>query len=124
MPERERRPKAPHHNQHNSKASARPGRGGVCYYRLRGFTLDEARRALTPGLRRVHAVSKLGQTVEVTILQIDPEKHRIGLSMAASERAEEAANAEHGRAATQAPAKLGTFGDLLAKASEKNKKKR
>ncbi len=68
-------------------------------------------------------VVKLGEAVSVTILQIDPEKRRIGLSMTAGERAEESANAEHGRAMTAAPAKLGTFGDLLAKAQDKQKKR-
>jgi small subunit ribosomal protein S1 len=67
-------------------------------------------------------VVKLGEAVEVTILQIDPEKRRIGLSMGAKERMEEADNAEHGRTMTAAPAKLGTFADLLAKAQDKKKR--
>ena len=66
-------------------------------------------------------VVKLGQEVEVTVLAIDPEKRRLSLSMAASARAEEAAAAEEGRAIVQAqaPAKLGTFADLLAKKPKK-----
>lgn len=66
-------------------------------------------------------VVKLGQDVEVTILAVDADKHRIGLSMAASGRAEEVAAVEHGRAMQRAPQSLGTFGDLLAKATSKKK---
>jgi hypothetical protein len=42
--------------------------------------------------------------------------------MGAKERMEEADNAEHGRTMTAAPAKLGTFADLLAKAQDKKKR--
>jgi len=68
-------------------------------------------------------VVKLGEQIEATVLALDPERHRISLSMAASARSEEAQNAAEGRAAAQAPAKLGTFGDLLAKAQNKEPKK-
>jgi small subunit ribosomal protein S1 len=62
-------------------------------------------------------VLELGQSVSATILQIDPEKRRIGLSLAAGARAEEAAQLEEARtiAAKAAPQKLGTFADLLNK---------
>lgn len=70
-------------------------------------------------------VVKAGDEVEAVILQIDPEKHRIGLSMAASHQAEEQANvAEHGRKQVASSAKLGTFGDLLAKATQGEKAKK
>jgi small subunit ribosomal protein S1 len=66
-------------------------------------------------------VLKVGQTVETTILALDAEKRRISLSVAAGERAAEAAELEEARAiAPKAPKTLGTFGDLLNKA--KNKK--
>lgn len=65
-------------------------------------------------------VVKVGDDVEVTVLAIDPDKRRLSLSMGAKERAEEAAAAEHGRVMAQAPAKLGTLGDLLAKATKKS----
>jgi small subunit ribosomal protein S1 len=57
-------------------------------------------------------VVAVGQEVEAVILQIDPEKRRIGLSMSASKdgTAEDVASAT-----PQAPQKLGTFGDLLSK---------
>jgi small subunit ribosomal protein S1 len=61
-------------------------------------------------------VLKIGQAVEATVVAIDVDKRRLGLSLAAGGRAEEAAAVEHGRAMAQAPAKLGTLGDLLAKA--------
>ena len=68
-------------------------------------------------------VVKVGEQVEVTVLGVDFEKRRISLSMGASARTEEAQAAEHGRQMTQAPQKLGTFGDLLARASQKKDKK-
>ncbi|MBA3500265.1 MAG: S1 RNA-binding domain-containing protein, partial [Deltaproteobacteria bacterium] len=58
-------------------------------------------------------VVAVGQEVEAVILQIDPEKRRIGLSMSASNdsgTAEDVASAK-----PQTPHKLGTFGDLLSK---------
>ena len=57
-------------------------------------------------------VVSVGQEVEAVVLQIDTEKRRIGLSMAASKdgTAEDVASAK-----PQAPQKLGTFGDLLSK---------
>jgi small subunit ribosomal protein S1 len=67
-------------------------------------------------------VVKVGQTVEVTVLGVDPEKRRVSLSIAAGARAEEAAQTEQARAMMQqAPAKLGTLGDLLAKARQPKK---
>jgi small subunit ribosomal protein S1 len=69
-------------------------------------------------------VVKLGQEIEATVLSLDAEKRRLSLSLSAGARAEEAANAAEGRAAvSQAPQKLGTFGDLLAKAQQKKDKK-
>jgi len=57
-----------------------------------------------------------GQTVEVTILAIDPDKRRLGLSMAAAERAAEQEQLDEARAALPAaPAKLGTLADLFKK---------
>lgn len=59
-------------------------------------------------------VVSIGQEVEAVILNVDAEKRRIGLSMAASTdgSAEEVAAAVKAHAA---PSKLGTFGDLLQK---------
>ena len=59
-----------------------------------------------------------GQEVEVSILRIDTDERKIALSMAASEdgTAAEVAEAVKSQAA---PAKLGTFGDLLAKFNKK-----
>jgi len=59
---------------------------------------------------------KKGEEVEAVVLSIDPEKRRLSLSMGASKDG----TAEDVAAAPSAPAKLGTFGDLLNKA--KNKK--
>jgi small subunit ribosomal protein S1 len=57
---------------------------------------------------------KVGQEVEVEILAIDPEKRRLSLSMGAAERSAEREQLDEARAmAPQAPAKLGTFADLL-----------
>jgi small subunit ribosomal protein S1 len=68
-------------------------------------------------------VVKVGQEVEVSVLGVDLEKRRVSLSMGATARTEEAQAAEHGRQMKQAPQKLGTFGDLLAKAGQKKDKK-
>jgi small subunit ribosomal protein S1 len=68
-------------------------------------------------------VVKLGQAVEVTVLGVDPDKRRLSLSIAAGARAEEAAVAAEARAMIpQAPARLGTLGDLLAKARDKKQR--
>lgn len=58
-------------------------------------------------------VVQIGQDVEAVVLAIDPEKHRIGLSLAASGdgTAEEVAEARK----ANAPARFGTFADLLKK---------
>jgi small subunit ribosomal protein S1 len=61
-------------------------------------------------------VVKSGQDVEVTILSIDPDKRRLSLSMAAAARAAENDVLTEARAAMPAaPARLGTFADLLKK---------
>ena len=54
-----------------------------------------------------------GQDVEAVVLSIDHERHRIGLSMAASSdgNAEDVAEARK----ANAPARFGTFADLLKK---------
>jgi small subunit ribosomal protein S1 len=58
-----------------------------------------------------------GQEVEVSVLRIDTDERKIALSMASSDgTAEEVAEAVKSQAA---PAKLGTFGDLLAKFNKK-----
>jgi small subunit ribosomal protein S1 len=60
-------------------------------------------------------VVQVGATIEATVLAIDVDKRRLSLSMAASARAAEARDAEEGRALVQAPARLGTLGDLFAR---------
>lgn len=61
-------------------------------------------------------VVAVGQQVEVTVLQIDPEKRRIGLSMAAAaQQAEQADLAEARASITPAPSRLGTLADLFNK---------
>ena len=67
-------------------------------------------------------VVAVGQQVEVTILSIDPDKRRVALSMAEAAKAAEQADLVEARAAApQAPKKLGTFADLLAKSQQKKK---
>jgi len=65
-------------------------------------------------------VVAVGQEVEAAIVSLDPDKRRIGLSLAAAARdqasAADAAAVAHAQA--QAPARLGTFADLLAKAKK------
>jgi small subunit ribosomal protein S1 len=58
-------------------------------------------------------VVEIGQDVEASILTIDHERHRIGLSLAASNdgNAEDVAEAKK----ANAPARFGTFADLLKK---------
>lgn len=59
---------------------------------------------------------EVGQAVEVEILAIDPEKHRLSLSMGAAARSVEREELAEARAAMPAaPARLGTFADLLKK---------
>ncbi|HEY4240192.1 MAG TPA: S1 RNA-binding domain-containing protein, partial [Kofleriaceae bacterium] len=59
----------------------------------------------------------VGQEVEATVLQVDPERRRVSLSMGQSN---DGASAEDLAAAKPHPnAKLGTFGDLLAKFQKK-----
>src|SRR5512140_1214362 len=70
---------------------------------------------LAPGRRINHPkeVVSIGQEIEAVVLTIDHERRRIGLSMASSTdgNAEDVAEA----AKTHAPAKFGTFADLLKK---------
>jgi small subunit ribosomal protein S1 len=56
----------------------------------------------------------VGQEVEATILAIDPERHRLSLSLANS-TANTATHEELAQETKRAPDKLGTFGDLLSK---------
>jgi small subunit ribosomal protein S1 len=64
----------------------------------------------------------VGQSVEVEILAIDPDKRRLSLSMGAAERSVEREELEEARASVPAaPARLGTFADLLANAKQKKK---
>jgi small subunit ribosomal protein S1 len=58
-------------------------------------------------------VVSVGQEVEAVVLSVDPEKRRIALSMAASADGTAADVAEAAR--SNAPAKFGTFADLLKK---------
>lgn len=61
-------------------------------------------------------VVAIGQQVEVTILAIDLDKHRLSLSIAGAARDAEAADLVEARAAVPAaPKRLGTFADLFAK---------
>jgi small subunit ribosomal protein S1 len=55
-------------------------------------------------------VVAIGQTVEATVVAIDHERRRLGLSLAASK---DASPDEIASAAPRAPQKLGTLGDLL-----------
>lgn len=65
-------------------------------------------------------VVEVGQEVDATILQLDPERRRIGLSLAAAS-ANEAGAAEVAEVTrtSASSSKLGTFGDLLAKITAK-----
>ena len=56
-------------------------------------------------------VVAVGQQIEASVLSIDHEKRRLSLSMAASHDA----SADEVAAATKAPQKLGTLGDLLSR---------
>jgi ribosomal protein S1 len=61
-------------------------------------------------------VVSVGQDVEAVVLSVDHERHRIGLSMAASADGNAEDVAEAAKAAkAAAPAKFGTFADLLKK---------
>jgi small subunit ribosomal protein S1 len=57
-------------------------------------------------------VVAIGQTVEATVVSIDHERRRLGLSLAASK---DASPEDIAQAAPRAPQKLGTLGDLLQK---------
>jgi len=58
----------------------------------------------------------VGQQVEVSVLQLDPEKRRIGLSIAgALQQAEQNDLAEARASIEPAPSRLGTFADLFKK---------
>ena len=63
--------------------------------------------------RRIHhpkEVVSVGQQVEATVVSIDHERRRLGLSLAASK---DASPDEIAQVAPRAPQKLGTLGDLL-----------
>jgi small subunit ribosomal protein S1 len=63
-------------------------------------------------------VVSVGQEVEATVLQVDHDRRRIGLSLAANEN--DATAADVAAVTKAAPTKhLGTFGDLLAKFQKK-----
>ena len=71
-------------------------------------------------------VVSVGDTVDVTIVSVDPEKRRIGLSMVErTKQARDAADAEARRdteehlAKANAPSSLGTLGDLLTKSRDR-----
>jgi small subunit ribosomal protein S1 len=59
-------------------------------------------------------VVSVGQAVEAVVLGVDSEKRRLSLSLAA-EKAATAEDVAESAKAHQAPAKLGTFGDLFKK---------
>ena len=63
-------------------------------------------------------VLAVGQEIEAVVLQIDKERHRIGLGMASSDDASREDVAEVAKA-QQTPHRLGTFGDLLQKLQPK-----
>jgi small subunit ribosomal protein S1 len=69
-------------------------------------------------IRHPRDVVKVGQQVEVVVLGVDTEKHRISLSMNAA-----TVDGDDPTPVPPAPQKLGTFGDLLAKAGSKKQKK-
>jgi small subunit ribosomal protein S1 len=86
-----------------------------------------SRLALGQRVSHPRQVVSIGQTVEVTIVEIDPAKRRIGLSMVArAKQAKEAAEVEERRDTEQVLAQstearsLGTLGDLLAKSKRKS----
>jgi small subunit ribosomal protein S1 len=86
-----------------------------------------SRMALDRRIAHPRQIVSVGDEVEVTVVEIDPDKRRIGLSMVESaKRAKDTAEAEERReteahlAKPDARQTLGTFADLLAK-SRKNR---
>jgi small subunit ribosomal protein S1 len=73
-------------------------------------------------VRHAKELVKAGDTVDVVVAQVEPERRRIGLETGgkADERAIE--QEARGIAAAQAPRTLGTFGDLLKKAQQPKKR--
>ena len=61
----------------------------------------------------------VGQAVEATVIAVDHERRRISLSLGASNDGASAEDVAAMRAAPSSSAKLGTFGDLLAKFKKK-----
>jgi small subunit ribosomal protein S1 len=78
---------------------------------------------LDKGSRRVRhpkdAVS-VGQTLQVTVLGVDLERHRISLGMSDESEEKESAEKEGGGGAK--PAKFGTFADLVSSVTKDKKK--
>jgi small subunit ribosomal protein S1 len=86
-----------------------------------------SRLALGQRVSHPRQVVSIGQTVEVTIVEVDPVKRRIGLSMVErAKQAKDAAEAEERRDTEQVLARssesrsLGTLADLLAKSKRKS----
>jgi small subunit ribosomal protein S1 len=84
-----------------------------------------SRLALDRRLSHPRQVVAIGDAVEVTVVELDPAKRRIGLSMVErAKQAKDAADAEERRdteqmlARSEEKASLGTFADLLAKSSK------
>jgi small subunit ribosomal protein S1 len=84
-----------------------------------------SRLALDRRVSHPRQVVAIGDRVEVTVVEVDPAKRRIGLSMVERARhAKEAADAEERRHTEQVLAesgtspRLGTIGDLLSRASK------
>jgi small subunit ribosomal protein S1 len=81
-----------------------------------------SRMALDRRVAHPRQIVSIGDALDVTIVEVDPAKRRIGLSMVEqARRAEQAAEAEERReteahlAQSDAPGGLGTLADLLAK---------
>jgi ribosomal protein S1 len=71
-------------------------------------------------------IVSIGQSVEVTVVEVDPVKRRIGLSMVErAKQAKDAAEVEERRDTDKVLAQstesrsLGTLGDLLAKSAKR-----
>ncbi len=66
-------------------------------------------------LRHPKDALQVGQRLDLVIKTVDPEKRRLALEMAATQAAREEEAGAKAIMAMQAPARLGTLGDLLAK---------
>lgn len=84
-----------------------------------------SRLALDRRVSHPRQVVAIGDAVEVTVVELDPAKRRIGLSMVErAKQTKDAADAEERRdteqmlARSEEKASLGTFADLLAKSSK------